>query len=104
MWRYEQSVLVSVNPLPRFEPYAPEFDCHIQLAFAGHVVGEEKRYRPTNGVIITSDGKRHRVRLDGLYPKVRSILKGLPELAENDATSISKGWGEMPAVFQTEAT
>jgi hypothetical protein len=35
---------------------------------------------------------------------ITSVRFGSALPAEVDATSISKGWGEMPAVFQTEAT
>ncbi|MBC8872402.1 MAG: IS66 family transposase [Planctomycetes bacterium] len=52
----------------------------LRLAFAGVVIGGVRRYRPKTGFIISVSDKPQRVRLDSLYPTIRSTIADLRQL------------------------
>jgi predicted RecB family nuclease len=56
-----------------------------RLAFAGFVIGEMRRYRPKVGLIIPVSGKPQRIRLDSLYPAVRTTIADLRKLINNES-------------------
>jgi len=51
----------------------------LRLAFAGHLVGETSRHRPTHGIIIPFNAAQKRVRIVHLYPGVESTIGILQE-------------------------
>jgi len=52
----------------------------LRLAFAGVVIGELRRYRPTAGFIVPVAQTPRRVRIEALYPVVRSTVADLRRL------------------------
>jgi hypothetical protein len=65
------------------------------LAFAGFVIGEMRRYRPSFGWLIPMSGKARRVGLESLYPTVRSSIADLRQSPlRRPSSSKSKAAGE----------
>lgn len=54
-------------------------DQKLRLAFAGYVVGQTSRYRPSIGLIVPLTGSPKQIRLEPLYLKVRPIINDLRE-------------------------
>ena len=54
-------------------------DQKLRLAFAGYVVGQTTRYRPSIGLIAPLTGRPKQIRLEPLYSKVRPIINDLRE-------------------------
>ena len=67
----------------------------LRLAFAGFVVGESRRCRPSSGVLIPMSRKPQRVKLDDLYPSIRSAIATLRQ--DHTATNC-----EAPALMLNE--
>lgn len=51
----------------------------LRLAFAGYVVGQTARYRPSIGLVVPLTGSPKQIRLEPLYSKVRPIINDLRE-------------------------
>ncbi len=58
-------------------------DQKLRLAFAGYVVGQTRRYRPSSGLIVPLTGSPKQIRLEPLYSKVRPIINDLREQISN---------------------
>ncbi|MFH1881911.1 MAG: TM0106 family RecB-like putative nuclease [Planctomycetota bacterium] len=70
-------------------------DQKLRLAFAGYVVGQTSRYRPSIGLIVPLTGSPKQIRLEPLYSKVRPIINDLREqirkpLSETPAACLNK--------------
>lgn len=70
-------------------------DQKLRLAFAGYVVGQTSRYRPSIGLIVPPTGSPKQIRLEPLYSKVRLIINDLREqirkpLSEPPAACLNK--------------
>ncbi len=52
-------------------------DQKLRLAFAGYVIGQTTRYRPSIGLIVPFAGRPKRIRLEPLYSKIRLIINDL---------------------------
>jgi len=70
-------------------------DQKLRLAFAGYVVGQTTRYRPSIGLIVPLTESPKQVRLEPLYSKVRTIINDLQEqickpLSEPPAPCLNK--------------
>lgn len=69
----------SPNEHVPYEPYlvvgthSITYEQKLSLAFAGYVVGESRRYRPSAGYIVTYERKLQKVRLEPLYPRIQSL-------------------------------
>ena len=67
----------------RYEPhlvagtYSITKEQKLALAFAGYVTGQTGQHPPVNGLIVPYVGQPQRVRLQSLYPKVRTIIERL---------------------------
>jgi len=66
------------------------YDQKLRLAFAGYVVGQTTRYRPSIGLIVPLTKSPKQIRLEPLYSKLRPIINDLRE-------QISKPTPEPPA-------
>ncbi|MBL7185302.1 MAG: TM0106 family RecB-like putative nuclease [Phycisphaerae bacterium] len=61
-------------------------DQKLRLAFAGYVVGQTTRYRPSIGLIVPLTESPKQIRLEPLYSKVRPIINDLRELITKPAS------------------
>lgn len=55
------------------------------LAFAGFVIGEIRRYRPKTGFTIPVADKPQRIRLESLYPTIRTTIADLRKLIDTES-------------------
>ena len=80
--------ITQINPRNRWShvPYEPHLvvgthsvtnEQRLRLAFAGLVIGEMRRYRPKQGFIVPVSDMPQRIRLESLYPVVRTALADL---------------------------
>jgi predicted RecB family nuclease len=73
-----------------YEPTLIVGTCHVtkgqktNLAYVGHVLGELHGRRPPTGMIVTGDGKAHRVKLEASYASLTKTLTTL------------RAWSEQP--------
>jgi len=51
----------------------------VRLAFAGYVLGQENKKRPSFGLIVPFKGEPRRVKLDPLYSAISKAIEGLRE-------------------------
>jgi predicted RecB family nuclease len=58
----------------------------LRLAFAGYVLGETKGSRPTKGFLVTVTNQKKQVRIERLYPTVRSIVNGVRDSIDQSVT------------------
>ena len=70
-------------------------DQKLRLAFAGYVVGQTTRHRPSIGLIVPLTESPKQIRLEPLYSKVRPIINDLREqihrpLSESPAPCLNK--------------
>ena len=61
-------------------------DQKLRLAFAGYVVGQTTRFRPSIGLIVPLAESPKQIRLEPLYSKVRLIINDLRELITKSAS------------------
>jgi predicted RecB family nuclease len=61
-------------------------DHKLRLTFAGNVVGQATRYRPSIGLVIPLSGSPRRIRLEPLHSKVRPIINDLREMINKSAS------------------
>lgn len=73
---------VPYEPLMIVGTYSVTAEQKVSLAFAGHVIGEWRRYRPKTGYIITYGEKRQRVHLEPLYATVQSSVHELRDMKD----------------------
>jgi len=58
----------------------------LRLGFAGSVIGKTRRCRPARGFLVTVAEQKKQVKLEVLYPTVRSIVNGLRDIIDQPAT------------------
>ena len=51
----------------------------LQLAYIGHVLSKLQKGKPLTGIIITGDGKSHKIKFELHYKEIRNILRNLEE-------------------------
>ena len=61
-------------------------DQKLRLAFAGYVIGQTTRYRPSIGLIVPFAGSPKRIRLEPLFSKIRLIINDLRGLIGKPAS------------------
>jgi predicted RecB family nuclease len=90
--RCDAIIQSTVRPSKKHIPHEPYLvvgthsvtvDQKLSLAFAGYVVGEARRYRPTNGYIVTSSQQLQKVSLEPVYSTIQKHVDELREVLNN---------------------
>jgi len=68
---YEPTIVVGTHTITKEQK--------IELAFVGHVLGQVQNKFPVVGTIIGAEKQAHKVKLDSIYKKLRSIIQTLKE-------------------------
>lgn len=66
--------------------YSITKDQRIQLAFAGFVIGEMRRYRPKAGLVVAVSRKPQRIRLESLYATISTTITKLRKLINTESS------------------